>query len=141
MSLPKIGLNLLSNYSNFEQIGEGAYGYVYSANSFNNIDNNNNINNKIAIKRLIFNKYNNGVFFYFLLFFFLYYFIILYVYLYVYLYILQMPLNTIREIQLLKKLSTTEFAHKNIIKLIDIVTSKGCDYIGNFYYLFLYLIL
>ena len=53
-TLPRYGLGILSNYHHFQQVGEGAYGYVYKAT--NRID-----NNIYALKRLVFSKDTNGV--------------------------------------------------------------------------------
>ena len=48
------GIGLLSAYKNFEQIGEGSYGYVYRAT-------NRITNHLVALKKLIIAKDTNGV--------------------------------------------------------------------------------
>lgn len=53
-SIPRVGVGILSNYENFEQVGEGAYGYVYKASS--KMD-----NKTYALKKLVFSKDINGV--------------------------------------------------------------------------------
>ncbi len=54
LPLPKFGIGSLSQYTNFEQIGEGSYGYVYRATDKRS-------GMQYALKKLIFLKENNGV--------------------------------------------------------------------------------
>ena len=84
--MPTGGVGSISCYHNFEQVGEGTYGYVFRA-----VDRRNN--ELVALKRLIFHKENLGF-----------------------------PLCAVREIKFLRSLH-----HKNIVKLLDIATSKGCE--------------
>lgn len=85
---PPFGAGSLASYENFEQVGEGTYGYVYRAR-------NKSTGDTVALKKLIIHKEMSGF-----------------------------PICSIREIKFLKSLQ-----HKNIVKLLDVISSKGCEHL------------